>query len=233
MRKRPKDPMALVGIIFATIGLVFVCVAGVFIFRDLRFFSSAKKVEGEIIGFVRETHNGDQDTWPVVRYTAEGKEREATLGYYSSSMHAGKKLTLYYKEGSPTDVRVKTWLFQLIFGSIGGVFAVGGILLVVLPGKKSRRQKRLLAEGVPIYADFDHVEQNSSLTVNGRSPYRVICRYIDQRTGTVHYFKSGNLWDDPSPYFAPGSKVTVFTDGGNFDRYAVDVERALPNVEYH
>jgi len=74
------------------------------------------------------------------------------------------------------------------------------------------------------------VNLNSTVSVNGRSPYVLECHYQDP-AGTLHVFKSRNLFFDPVEL--EGRQIRVYVDHGDMDHYYVDVESVVPDIQVH
>ena len=113
-------------------------------------------------------------------------------------------------------------LQSLIFGGIGA-----GFLLHVSRQEKLRQD--LLSNGLYETASVVAIEQDWRVRVNGRSPYRVICRV--EREGVLHEYRSHQLYDDPG--LLPGDPVNVYLDRRDDSRYYVDVESASPAIIRH
>jgi hypothetical protein len=102
------------------------------------------------------------------------------------------------------------------------LFTAIGTAMVVVPIRRRRLESFLKTNGVPVEATFESVEQNTSMKVNGQSPWRVLAQWLDPATSQVHVFKSDNLWFDPSDYIKD-RKINVFMDRGNPKKYYVDL----------
>lgn len=113
-------------------------------------------------------------------------------------------------------------LQSLIFGGIGLFF-----LFVVRKQKKLRED--MLSSGQSELAEVLDVERVTSVRVNSRYPYRVLCRI--KREGVLHEYRSHLLMEHPG--LKAGDPVTVYTDRQNDKRYWVDVESAMPPVVRH
>ena len=122
-------------------------------------------------------------------------------------------------------------LFLLIYGGIGLLFFVLGLIfLIVVAGKKARSDK-LLNAGNYVMAQIMEVSLNYNVTVNRRHPYIVRCRYQDMY-GNVHIFKSRDLFFNPTDLLKD-RMVKVYVDGENYKHYYVDIDGVLPNVIEH
>ena len=123
------------------------------------------------------------------------------------------------------------WIPLLPFGAVGAVFFGIGTGFLALVRRKVRRRDALLAGGRCVRAAITGVERNRSVQINGRHPYRVLCRYTDE-TGTVHEFRSWDLDYDPTGLFL-ADEVDVYFDPYDMGRYYVDLSRVLRKIVIH
>ena len=122
-------------------------------------------------------------------------------------------------------------LFLLIFGGIGLLFFVLGVIFLIVELKKKLRNDKLLGAGNYVMAEVLEVTLNYNVAVNRRHPYIVRCRYQDMY-GNVHIFKSRDLFFDPTDLLKD-RMVKVYVDGENYKHYYVDIDGVLPNVIEH
>ncbi len=164
---------------------------------------------------------------PVVEYTVDGKSYTATLNMASSSMHPGKRITVYYEKGNPQEVRYlddNGWLIAL-FVFIGVVFAGIGTAFWLMKRSHERKTRQLLATGKVAEAEITAINEDMSKSMNGRHPITVSCRYTapDER---VYFFHSGSFWYE-SYEIDPKKKVRVYVDRNNPTNYYVDVDSVV------
>lgn len=122
-------------------------------------------------------------------------------------------------------------IFSSVFSGLGMVFLILGIVFLILEIKKKRRCNRLLHDGNYITAEISEISLDYGIRVNRRHPYVVICRYRDME-GTVHMFKSRNLYFNPGPLLQ-GQTVKIYVDGKDFRHYYMDIDEVLPKVIRH
>lgn len=111
-------------------------------------------------------------------------------------------------------------LLGLVFAGLGG----GGVLR---RRGAARETERLRQSGRQVWATVRAVERNTSLTVNGVSPWRIVCAW-DPGTGRERLLQSADLWFDPTP-FVQDRGLLVAVDGADPRRYSVDLS-FLPTV---
>ena len=113
-------------------------------------------------------------------------------------------------------------LQALIFGGVGG-----GCLLYLR--KRRLLRERLLADGYREMADVIGTELQVNVRVNGRYPYRLVCRI--ERDGVLHEYRSDLL--PVNPGLPPGSRVPVYLDRYDPHKYYVDVDSVMPTIVQH
>jgi hypothetical protein len=111
---------------------------------------------------------------------------------------------------------------------IGCIFIVVNGGMLAYTSFAANRVKQLLEQGMLIQADFQQVEVNTSLKVNGASPFRLVAQWHDKQSNELRIFKSSNLWFDPSK-FVEGRKLPVYIDRNNPAKYHMDLS-FLPKV---
>lgn len=121
--------------------------------------------------------------------------------------------------------------FLAIFCGLGAVLLVAGIICLCYEIGKGIRCNRLINAGQYIMAEISEITMNYTISVNGRNPYIIICRYQD-RYGNIHMFRSRDLYYDPAPLLKD-QMVKVYVDGEDFKHYYMDVDEVLPKVIRH
>jgi hypothetical protein len=217
--------------VFGGIGLLLLAISGFLVYNHQRFMGSALKGHGEVIRLeYHRSSNGSGGTYyPVVRYTTQdGKEIEFTSssGSNPASYEEGEKVNVMYNPKNPQEVSLpdffSQWGAALIVGFIGAVFGSVGFGFGFYELKRKKDIQWLNMFGTPVQADYKGVKLNTSLTVNGRNPYRIHCQWIDNKTNTLYVFESDDIWFDPSGYI-PSDKLKVLIDTQNPKRYYLDI----------
>lgn len=114
----------------------------------------------------------------------------------------------------------------LIF--IGAVFAAINGGMIAYRSFVTKRVEQLLQHGQLIQAKFQQVEINTSIQVNGASPFRVVAQWHDTRNNEVRVYKSANLWFNPAQ-FVEDRTIPVYVDLNNPTKYHMDLS-FLPKV---
>lgn len=196
----------------------------------LQFKATAVEVPGEITRIDSAyDDDGDEHYSVFVSYEYNGERYEdVRINSYSSSMYEGKEITLYCDPDKPRHIQAKSMLyfppiflmaFGLTFALVGGSFTIFVII-------NSLKRKRLMQQGISIYATVEEIEYVTNTSVNGKHPYTIYCTYRDEYKDVTYRFKSENLWSDPSAVFPVGSIIEVKVDANDYSKYYVNVEEA-------
>jgi len=209
----------------------------VFLIRDvLRFRAGAAMTAGEVIGF-RSSRGSKGGTMyaPIVRFAvplAEGGSGQSfeITGSVSSSnpgFDEGDKVDVMFHPDRPGEGRIQSFMEQWFGPLIVGLFALifNGIWLgfAAYLIRQRRMHAWLEQHGMPVQADLVEVRRNTSLKVNGRSPWVIDAQWQHPLTGTVHSFSSENLWFDPSDYVKGRAKLDVRVDADDPRRHRIDL----------
>jgi len=207
------------------------------LFFSLRFAATAQSVQGTVVDVRKVVRDSVGYIYTVAFFDDESQQaiRLPVGGTDSVHYETGDEVTMLYQAGNPRGAVMQNFSSQYAAGTIlsgMGVFFLlmgGGPLLWY--SRKNRRHRRLLKTGIPIQTQFNRVDYNTTITVNGRSPYVVVSHKRDPINGTrIWEFKSLNLWFDPTPYIDSGKSITVYVDPENYKRYAMDMSQ-LPRIQ--
>jgi hypothetical protein len=223
------NAVSIIKYVFTLIGAAML-IGTVYWFQSTRaFIASAATAEGTVVDLVQSRSSNSTMYSPVVRYnTATGELIEFVSSVSSNppGYHKGEKVEVMYSPSEPSKASINTffnlWFGHLILGGLGSVFFLTGGGIMVAAAMKARQDEYLKTQGTPIETTFQSVELNTSLRVNGRSPFRVVTQWQNPATSKLHVFESENLWFDPTSYIQ-GNKITVFIKPDNPKKYYVDV----------
>lgn len=218
-------------------------IGAVFLFKDAQsFLKIAERTDGKVVDLVAFESTDTDDNRrsvtyaPVVEFlTKEGEKITFTSGTrsYPPSYSRGEAVEIFYLPSNPEKAKIddffSLWGIAVVFGGLGIVFFLTGTGIIFFIWRKKRSDENLRLYGTKIQAKFMSVEINSSLQVNGRSPWRILAQWQNPATSKVHVFNSNNLWFDPTD-FIEGPSITVFINRKNLKKYYVDTS-FLPEME--
>ena len=221
--------------IFAVIGLLMLMGGSYFYLSGYSQEKSGIVVTGQIIDLSVHRSDDGASYCPVVKYT-DGQEEDVMESSYCSSGYRnalGDDIDVIYQPGSPDNAVIHAFggLYggAVILLGMGAVFALVGTLPLIIMYLRSKSGQRLLREGMPVKARFSEVILNTTININGRSPFQIVAQMHDTAANTVKLYYSHNIAFDPSP-FINQEFVTVYVDKKNPDKYYMDIS-FLPKVK--
>ena len=226
--------------IFTAVGLGLL-IGGVFALQHTRhFLATAIAVPGVVTENVwqeqRSSNNSVRgDFYPRIRFrTTDGQQISfiTNSGSNPPSYHVNERVTILYDPQQPYHAYIQSfvdlWLLPTILCGLGIFFCSFGVVAAIWKALGARKNAWLRQNGRRIQAELTQVELNTSLRVNGASPYRLVCQWLDPATNQMHVFRSANIWFDPTNY-VPSTTLDVLLDPENPRRYLVETS-FLPEV---
>lgn len=231
--------LAISKYVFTVIGFCMM-MGAIFFYKDTQeFLTQALVAEGKVVELVRLRSTSSDSTKyvyaPVVVFVTAGGtaiEFTSSTGSNPPGYSKGEVVEVLYKPSSPRQAKINSffalWGVPTIVGIIGVVFFIVGFSIVLFGIFKGKRIEYLKKNGMPIKAKIQSVGINSSLVVNGRSPYQIYAQWKNSTSSELHVFRSENIWFDPTDHLN-GDEITVLIDKENPNIYHVDTS-FLPKV---
>jgi len=219
----------ILGTVFLAVGLGMFA-GGFLAWRSHAAFAAhALRADGIVVDQARSSGSkGGTMYSPVVEFsTADGRTVRVTGSVSSSSPSyaRGDHVPVLYDPANAEQARLdsfmEAWFVTLIMGGLGSVFGLigGGFLFVQVRQRKVRAW--LAQNGMRVQARFDGVDYDTSLKVNGRSPWRLNCQWQHPVTQKVYMFRSDPIWFDPTP-FVKRETLDALVNADNPKQYQVD-----------
>lgn len=214
--------------IFAGIGLL-TAGGGIWMaVNQSRFIAAATQVEGSVIEL-----SVDEVYYPIYTYEFPPGQKQvvrSSSGSNPPSYSVGEKVKVYVDPAKPMSGEIagfmNLWFGPLFMGAFGLIFGSIGFGMMASSARKNRLREFLLRNGEKVTAEITEVALNTSLTVNGRNPYRVHAQY--RKGSEIHLFESENLWFDPKPYLERET-VEVYCMPNRYKDHWMDL-RFLPTL---
>lgn len=218
----------LVGIIFTVIGGLFTVVGlcitmQVFNPNDVKI--DTKGVIKEIV--TRRNSEGERVYDVIVEYDVDVSIYESELGSYNSTYDEGDVIDIYYYKDNPSKIGTRfNDKMMLMFPLMGCVFFILGIGIIITTTTKKKRDKFLQENGTCVNTTYVETVYNTHYSVNGLSPYYIVCRWTNSIDGKTYTFKSNNIWFNPELIIYENNITTipVYIDESNPKKYFMDVE---------
>lgn len=222
----------IIGVVFSTIGAVSLLVAAGLAW-DLH---HDRQVREHVTGTVTAQQRRNRAYRPVVEFEFGGARYAitGTVGNSDPIFQVGETVTVLVDPRDPREARIDHWtesgfgilfggFFFLVFGGIGG-FSLWG-------WRKAERGARWAqAAGLPVEAVLVGAERDRRVTMNGRSPYRIVAHWQNPRDGRTYVFHSAPMWADPSRALAGRKHIAVRIDPKHPERYWMDTRFLIPQV---
>lgn len=218
----------VIGVVFSLIGLGSLIGLPFAVKSTTRFLAAAQTAEGEVTDVVSERDSdGDLVQYPIVTFTSRDGEQVQFKGSTStSSSNVGTKVTVKFVPGDEQNAKIDGFLdvwglvlflsvFGIGFGGLGGLALVMGIRMGWIEKDSPEYTQSLQAKIIGI-------ERDTSVKINGRSPWRVLAQAHDPATNSVREFKSKAIWYDPHEYITQDT-IQVKCHPVNPRRYFMDV----------
>ncbi len=162
-----------------------------------------------------------------IEYSVDGTKYEKLSDFYNPSMYVGKQINIYYNPINPNEISFGFFNFVwLIFFIVGFIFFSIGLIMIIYHGKSKKKYQMLRENGQKIYATIENITQNTSIRVNGKSPYIITCKWMNMITGNTYLFKSPNIWFNPQPILFQRNitMLLVYIDRENPEKYFVSID---------
>lgn len=154
-----------------------------------------------------------------VSYNVDGNDYETKLSYYTSNMHKGGKVKLYYDPEDPSIAMSDPTISNIIISVIAGLIFIVIFAFFINEIRTCIKVNRLISEDKYYICD-DWVEENASVTVNHVRYHQIKCRITDDR-GREYTFVSPAFAPSKSPY-KQGDLIKIYVDlFESADRYYI------------
>jgi hypothetical protein len=214
--------------ILTLVGVALLAAAFLLYANARSFLAHASRMEGTVVDLIPQ-HSDNSTTYAPVVSFQPGPVRIQFRASWSSNpprYHVGETVPVLYLPSDPYKAQIDSffsiWGASIILGGMGALFLSIGGAMILVPLRQRRNDEHLLHEGVPIQADFQGVDINTSCSVNGRHPFRVLAQWQNPTTSRIHVFESHNIWFDPTRYIQQ-KEIRVFLERGNPKKYYVDL----------
>lgn len=218
--------------LFGVVGLALLGVSGWLLFNTFSFLNDpeVREAKGTVVELIKVDTSTSKNPnsfayTPKVSFT----KADGTQDFYQSGTSAnppaytvGEEVVVLYK-GIEYKLRSFGDLYfgATITGIIGLVFAGVGFGITAFGIRRRKIIERLKINGTPVKAKITEIIYNTSLKVNGRSPWKITAQSTDSALG-ISVFTSDNIWFDPTEFAPIGKEVTVMVNMAKPKEYWMD-----------
>ncbi|MDR0779447.1 MAG: DUF3592 domain-containing protein [Pseudomonadales bacterium] len=220
---------AIIKYTFAIIG-VGMLVGAVFSYRATSLFlAQAIKTKGAVVELVLSESRDTRAYQPVVQFASQNGQIIQFVSSTSDSLFnysRGDIVEVLYDSKNPKNAEINgffsLWGMVLILGFMGGVFFLIGVGMIFANILRIRKDEYLKNNGVPIETEYQGVESDVSITIQGCHPFRVLTQWKNPSASEVHVFASNSMWFNPESYIK-NKTIRVFIENGNPKKYYIDL----------
>lgn len=192
------------------------------------FIAHAATAEGVVVDLAYSSSSKGGGYAPVVKFTTvNGHALQMTGSVFSrpSRYSRGDRVRVFYDRARPEQAQIDafmdTWFLPLVMGGIGLVFTLSGCGAIFVHQRQRKVREWLAQNGMRVQAKLEGINVDTSLSVNGRNPWRLSCQWQHPVTQKVYLFRSDPLWFDPAP-FVKRDQLDVLVNMDNPGQYQVD-----------
>ncbi|AUG07145.1 DUF3592 domain-containing protein [Pseudomonas sp. S09G 359] len=215
--------------VFSAVGIILL-VGGFLAYKNTSdFLLDAISAQGTVTGLEQSRSSDSVSYYPIVSFigiNGQPVKFRSSVGSSRSSYAVGEKVEVLYSSSDPAGAKLKSffalWGATLVMAIMGAVFLSIGGLIFLIGVLKGRKRAYLQRNGVAIEAKIQSVEVKTNISMNGQSPFVVVCQWLNPMTRQLHTFESENIWFDPTPYIEQDT-VTVLVEKDNPEKYYVDI----------
>ena len=214
--------------VFLSIGAALLIAAGVVFYQLSQVKNIFVPITAEVLDF-----SNSSDT--KVKYKWENESYENYINFFDSFYREGEEIEVYINPENPDEVEVTMgyWIGIAVPGGIGLSFFLVALLILFIPKHIKNKQEKLRQKGRKIYAQIDDVLINYTYNMNGHHPYQVICKWKNPEDGITYYFRSPNLWENPSLQMEEKNitVLPVYFNEKHIKTYFVDTDSLINQSE--
>lgn len=110
----------------------------------------------------------------------------------------------------------------IVFAILGSFFIIAALVMLLISLHQKRMHEELLAWGERVKGQVSDLPVDTTVSVNGRHPLRIIVQVRHPRTGEMLNIKGPRVWQTS---LNPGDPIDVLFDPMNEKRYVVDYQK--------
>ncbi|MCY1401675.1 hypothetical protein D9M71_167980 [compost metagenome] len=179
--------------VFSLVGVVLLIGGAIAYKSSEEFLLEAVSTPGTVVALVKSRSSDSITYQPVVEFVGnDGKSFDFTSSSGSNppSYSVGEKVEVLYPPANPQDAKINSffdlWGGAVVMAVMGGIFFLIGGLIFLIGKLKNRKKEYLQRKGTRVEAEFQAVECNRNVSINGRNPFLIVCHWLNPATSEVH-----------------------------------------------
>jgi len=217
-------------LVFGLVGLGLLTGTFFALSSEISFRAGALSAPGTVVDLVPTTDSEGETLYkPVFEFTDRNDRVRRVTGSVASrppSYGRGEAVTVRYRPENPENAHLDSfmdsWFLVLILGGLGAVFTSIAAGFVIYAARRRRIRAWLAVNGMRVQAQVERVYLDTSVKVNGRSPFRIAAQWQNPMNQEIHVFRSDPIWFDPTPHMQRKA-VDVKVNADNPHQYEMDI----------
>ena len=204
--------------------LLVICLVAIGIGTAIYFEASAFQKTAKItVGTVTDS---DISSY-YVKYTSDDGVERTFKGSHGKTKkgYPGEKKKIFYQADNPDKARitdgVKAGKKVIIFAFL---LLVLNIYMIYTNRKKDKLSGSFKTSGRKVEAEITKIDVDPETSFMEKHPYFIECRWVDPTTGRDYYRTIRNIWTDPKPLLAGRTRIDVYIDRQDPEKYYMDIE---------
>lgn len=227
------------GAVFLAVGLCIIGASGLTWKAQRDIFDNGIRTKAQVIDlqYIRDDE-GDGSWAPIFAFRDQQGKNHIYRPNSSSNPPAYSRneiVDIVYLPDQPeravVDDFTGRWLLPTFLLCFGGLFAAMGGTVMAIDRSSRRAENRMRDEGTLVMAEVTGCHPDSSLNVNGRTPWRVSAQAKDETSGKYKSYLSPPIWIDLSKPLK-GKSVRVMVDPSGADDYWMDLTDYIEEDEF-
>jgi hypothetical protein len=209
-------------LIAALAALVFIVITLGSIVKSARIQKNGVVVESTVLDVSTRTNKSPFRSVTITFKTPDGSlvtAKASSLRHLSS----GNKIMIWYNPADPQEIDFgDDESYNMRGFLISGLLFIFFVFFFIRYSLRDKANKKLVASGKKIYAEFVSVDRNEKYRMGDKNPWIIKCKWTDDMNNKEYYFLSKDYTIDPAPYLKGLSHVDVFIDPADPNKYYMD-----------
>jgi hypothetical protein len=246
-RKRSKNPIWFMGVVFSILGGGLMILGGVFFVNTFLLIRTGERVDAIVVDTVKSEGDRGSDIYtPVVSYSCGDTDvtKQSNMGSSYDLYSVGEHIFVYCDPDEPEHFVIDTFVekyFGVFFMIFGSVFLIVGLGVFLYVRVRAGKITRIKAEGIPVQgtvillrvvADTGSSYRtdtwgNRIETMRNSGHTEVTVSFTHPLTGETTEALADSIPGDVTSSLKIGDKLTVYADSRDPGEYWVDAEKFM------
>ncbi len=220
-----KKSRIVSAVILLFFGAAFIAVGIFFQGQTQKFIEDGVATQATIVRIDYDSYTDEEAYRVYVEFSVNGRTYSGLLNVYTSGMHEGQTVPIYYSQDNPNKFIYARapYLFNVLFYILGGIlFALGAAIILynLIRGTKTTRLKK---HGYTVHAKIVSIALPMRVRANvlGKHLAELTCTDDQGQIYTESFFTS------KEEQFPHGAEIDIYVDREDPEKYKIDIRSFL------